>query len=227
VPLIVSTTRVAFRCPQSLRSGIFEERKVLHMQRPRMRDRNLQGACAAALAALGLAVLLSAALSATVPKAPPPAAALGARRPGPAALPRHPGRQPPPDACLQIRRITTADAAPYRQIVDVLLAEHEKSSPPQPRDADTARKLTVTWGLYCQVYRLARSATTLADHGMDQEGHGFPPAMTAILGYLARDITRQRPAGRAGTLPPSPAKIYIAMRLLAVCIVTRWLENGR
>ena len=63
-----------------------------------------------------------------------------------------------------------ADAALYRQIVDVLLAEHEKSTPPQPRDADTARKLAVTWGLYCQVYRLARSATMLADHGMDQEG---------------------------------------------------------
>ena len=42
-----------------------------------------------------------------------------------------------------------ADAALYRQIVDVLLAEHEKSTPPQPRDADTARKLAVTWGLYC------------------------------------------------------------------------------
>jgi hypothetical protein len=63
-----------------------------------------------------------------------------------------------------------ADAALYRQIVDVLLAEHEKSTPAQPRDASTARKLTVTWGLYCQVYRLARSATMLADHGMDQEG---------------------------------------------------------
>jgi hypothetical protein len=63
-----------------------------------------------------------------------------------------------------------ADAALYRQIVDVLLAEHEKSTPPQPRDAGTARKLTVTWGLYCQIYRLARSAMMLADNGMDQEG---------------------------------------------------------
>jgi hypothetical protein len=62
------------------------------------------------------------------------------------------------------------DAALYRQIVDVLLAEHEKSTPPQPPDADTARKLTVTWGLYCQVHRLGRSATMLADHAMDQEG---------------------------------------------------------
>jgi hypothetical protein len=28
----------------------------------------------------------------------------------------------------------------------------------------------VTWGLYCQAHRLGRSATMLADHGMDQEG---------------------------------------------------------
>ena len=63
-----------------------------------------------------------------------------------------------------------ADAAFYRQIEDVLLAEHEKSTPPQPRDAGTARRLTVTWGLYSQVNRLARSATMLADHGLDQEG---------------------------------------------------------
>lgn len=38
-----------------------------------------------------------------------------------------------------------ADAALYRQIVDVLLAEHEASTPPRPRDEDTARKLAVIW----------------------------------------------------------------------------------
>ncbi|HUC23997.1 MAG TPA: DUF5677 domain-containing protein [Streptosporangiaceae bacterium] len=58
----------------------------------------------------------------------------------------------------------------YRQIVDVLLTEPEKSAPPRPRDISTAGKLAVTWGLYCQVYRLARSATMLAGRGMDQEG---------------------------------------------------------
>ena len=63
-----------------------------------------------------------------------------------------------------------ADAALYRQIVDVLLAEHEKSTPPQPRDADTTSMLSVTWGLYCQVHRLARASMLLADNGMDQEG---------------------------------------------------------
>jgi hypothetical protein len=69
---------VAFRCPQSLRSGIFEERNVLHMHRPKMKARNLRVACATALAALGLAVLAAGgAKAATAPKAPPPAAALG------------------------------------------------------------------------------------------------------------------------------------------------------
>ena len=63
-----------------------------------------------------------------------------------------------------------ADAALYRQIVDVLLAEHEKSTPPQPRDEDSAKMLSVTWGLYCQVYRLARASILLADNGMGQEG---------------------------------------------------------
>jgi hypothetical protein len=61
------------------------------------------------------------------------------------------------------------DLALYRQIVDVLLAEHEASTPPQPRDEAMARKLAVTWGLYCQVHRFARAAMLLADAGMSQE----------------------------------------------------------
>ena len=40
--------------------------------------------------------------------------------------------------------------------MDVLLAEHEASTPPQARDEAMARKLAVTWGLYCQVHRFAR-----------------------------------------------------------------------
>lgn len=62
-----------------------------------------------------------------------------------------------------------ADAALYRQIVDVLLAEHEASTPPRPQDETMARKLGVTWGLYCQVHRFARAAILLADNGMGQE----------------------------------------------------------
>ena len=45
-----------------------------------------------------------------------------------------------------------ADAALYRQIVDVLLAEHDKSTPPRPRDEQMAGQLAVAWGLYCEVH---------------------------------------------------------------------------
>ncbi len=55
-----------------------------------------------------------------------------------------------------------ADAALYRQIVDVLLAEHEASTPPRPQDETMARKLGVTWGLYCHVHRFARAAMLCA-----------------------------------------------------------------
>ena len=49
-------------------------------------------------------------------------------------------------------------------------AEHEKSEPPSPRDEPTARRLAVTWGIYCQVHRFARAAVLLGDNGMGQEG---------------------------------------------------------
>ena len=62
------------------------------------------------------------------------------------------------------------DPALYRQIVDVLLDEHEASTPPVSRDEAMARSLAVTWGLYCQVHRFARAAMRLADDGMGQEG---------------------------------------------------------
>lgn len=77
-----------------------------------------------------------------------------------------------------------ANAALYRQIVDVLLAEHEKSTPPQPRDAGTARKLAVTWGLYCQVYRLARSATMLGEMPGQQLWMSFGAARGSAYGRL-------------------------------------------
>ena len=79
------------------------------------------------------------------------------------------------------------DAALYRQIVDVLLAEHEASTPPKPRDGAMARKLSVTWGLYCQVHRFARAAMTLADNGMGHEGAVMCRAMlehTVVLHWI-------------------------------------------
>jgi hypothetical protein len=56
-----------------------------------------------------------------------------------------------------------ADAVLYRQIVDVLLAENEKSTPPRPRDEQTAGHLAVAWGLYCEVHRLPCDAMLLAE----------------------------------------------------------------
>jgi hypothetical protein len=51
-----------------------------------------------------------------------------------------------------------------------LPSTRKKRTPPQPRDEDIAAKLSVTWGLYCQVHRLARASILLADNGMGQEG---------------------------------------------------------
>jgi hypothetical protein len=82
------------------------------------------------------------------------------------------------------------DPALYRQIVDVLLAEHEASTPPRPRDEAMARKLAIIWGLYCQVHRFARAAMVLADGGMGQEGIVLNRAMlehTIVLHWI---ITR-------------------------------------
>lgn len=80
-----------------------------------------------------------------------------------------------------------ADAALYWQIVDVLLAEHKMSTPPQPRDAGTARKLTVTWGLCCQVHRLARSATMLADQDINPGGPRAHPDHAGAQHHAALD----------------------------------------
>jgi hypothetical protein len=41
-------------------------------------------------------------------------------------------------------------------------SEHEKSTPPGPRDEQMAGQLAVAWGLYCEVRRLPRDAMLLA-----------------------------------------------------------------
>jgi len=79
------------------------------------------------------------------------------------------------------------DPALYRQIVDVLLSEHEARRPPQPRDEAMAGKLAVTWGLYCQVHRFAGAALLLADNGMGHEGVVLNRAMlehTIVLHWI-------------------------------------------
>jgi hypothetical protein len=79
------------------------------------------------------------------------------------------------------------DPVLYRQIVDVVLAEHEASTPPRPHDEAVARKLAITWGLYCQVHRFARAALMLADNGMGQESIVLSRAMlehTIVLHWI-------------------------------------------
>jgi hypothetical protein len=75
------------------------------------------------------------------------------------------------------------DPALYRQTVDVLLAEHAAAAP----DEAAARKLSVVWGLYCQVHRFARAAMLLADNGMGQESTVLEPVMlehTIVLHWI-------------------------------------------
>lgn len=58
----------------------------------------------------------------------------------------------------------------YRDIVDVLLAEHEKTAPPAgAADEDSAKLLGCVWGLYCQIHRHARAAVLLHDNAMEHE----------------------------------------------------------
>jgi hypothetical protein len=67
----------------------------------------------------------------------------------------------------------SSDGAPglelYRHIVDVLLAEHETSEPPQPEDGYPLKQFACVWGLYCRTHRFARAAVTLSDNDMGQE----------------------------------------------------------
>lgn len=58
----------------------------------------------------------------------------------------------------------------YRNIVDVLLAEHETTAPPAgAADTASAKLLGCVWGLYCQIHRHARAAVLLHDNAMEHE----------------------------------------------------------
>lgn len=58
----------------------------------------------------------------------------------------------------------------YRNIVDVLLAEHKVSVPPtDAATQDTAKLLGCAWGLYCQIHRHAQAAVLLHDNAMEHE----------------------------------------------------------
>ncbi|MGO9297929.1 MAG: DUF5677 domain-containing protein [Streptosporangiaceae bacterium] len=75
----------------------------------------------------------------------------------------------------------------YRHIVDVLLAEHEASTPPTVNDGYPIHLLSCTWGIYTQIYRFGRSAVILMDSGMGQEAIVLVRAMleyTVLLHWI-------------------------------------------
>ena len=57
----------------------------------------------------------------------------------------------------------------YRDIVNVLLAEHEASTPPTADEGYPVHILSCIWGIYAQIHRFGRAAVTLMDGGMGQE----------------------------------------------------------
>jgi hypothetical protein len=56
----------------------------------------------------------------------------------------------------------------YRQVVDVLLAEHDARSVPDATEYPI-KILGCAWGIYSYIHRLGRAATVLADNGMSFE----------------------------------------------------------
>jgi Family of unknown function (DUF5677) len=75
----------------------------------------------------------------------------------------------------------------YRHIVDVLLAEHESSKPPEVTDESPLHILSCIWGLYAQIHRFGRAAVTLMDNGMGQEANVLIRAMleyTVVLHWI-------------------------------------------
>lgn len=57
----------------------------------------------------------------------------------------------------------------YRDILDVLLAEYDSSTPPGRTSGYPEHLLACVWGLYCQIHRHARAAVLLSDNGMGHE----------------------------------------------------------
>jgi Family of unknown function (DUF5677) len=66
--------------------------------------------------------------------------------------------------------MTRPDRAIYRQVVDVLLAEHERRKLPDANDYPL-KIISCVWGLYCYIHRLARAAVLLGDGGMEMEAN--------------------------------------------------------
>jgi hypothetical protein len=65
----------------------------------------------------------------------------------------------------------------YRHVVDVLLAEHERSSPPLVSEGYPIHMLSCTWGIYAQINRFGRGSLTLIDSGLGHEANVLVRAM--------------------------------------------------
>jgi hypothetical protein len=69
--------------------------------------------------------------------------------------------------------VTTGATDPqlHRQIVEVLVAEFERSEVPARRDDVSGKVFACAWGLYAQTHRHAKAALVLTDADMAQEAH--------------------------------------------------------
>jgi hypothetical protein len=75
----------------------------------------------------------------------------------------------------------------YRQIVDVLVTEHNSSRPPDVNDGYPVKQLACTWGIYCQIHRFARAAVLLIDNEMGREANVIVRVMlehTVVLHWI-------------------------------------------
>lgn len=64
-----------------------------------------------------------------------------------------------------------ADSELHRSIVEVLVAEYERGTPPASIPGVSHEVLACAWGFYAQIHRLGRSLLVLTDSGMGHETH--------------------------------------------------------
>jgi hypothetical protein len=62
-----------------------------------------------------------------------------------------------------------ADFELHRSIVQVLVSEHERSTPPRDIEGVSRDVVACAWGFYAQINRLARASLLLIDNGMGHE----------------------------------------------------------
>src|SRR5579862_4481243 len=62
-----------------------------------------------------------------------------------------------------------ADLELHRSIVQVLVSEYERSTPPRDIEGVSREVLACAWGFYAQINRLGRALLLLLDNGMSHE----------------------------------------------------------